>query len=160
MSNDSGKGAKSGGMDRRTALRGIAAATFTVTATSVVPAAEARAEKPETGKTSSATPIIRASYTQNIVETTSGKVRGFESRGVRVFRGVFRLPGRAVIGIDIDDPERNPEQGHQQARLVAIARTLLRIECEHVPPLGLRCDISLRRDARQMNRLGGCHLNP
>jgi para-nitrobenzyl esterase len=70
-------------VNRRTAIRTVAAA-----------AALARLHPLDgaTGKTSStkapAVGTVSASYSKGIVETASGKVRGYVSRGVLVFRGI------------------------------------------------------------------------
>jgi para-nitrobenzyl esterase len=78
------------GLDRRAILRSVAAAGASgliAAAQEPVrgPAAKAGIAVQHTGAT--AAPVT-ASYSKGTVETTSGKVRGYTSRGVLVFRGI------------------------------------------------------------------------
>ncbi len=52
----------------------------------------------------------------------------------RILSEELRLPRRAVIGVHIDDAERDAEQRQHQPRLVGVPGSLLGIEFEHGAP--------------------------
>ncbi len=68
-------------VDRRTWLKG----TATLLAATTPIAAEAKAPKPSTASSSELTSV---SGNSNIVETTSGKVRGYSQNGMHIFKGI------------------------------------------------------------------------
>src|SRR3954471_20545348 len=72
-------------LNRRTALRTVAAAgAAALTGSDTLHGAAAKtvaAKAPVVGS-------VSASYSKGIIETTSGKVRGYASRGVLIFRGI------------------------------------------------------------------------
>src|SRR5215831_13310747 len=67
------------GLNRRTLLRTLAAGG----ATGIASAQEKSVTRP-----AAVTAPVAASYSKGIVETASGKVRGYTSRGVLIFRGI------------------------------------------------------------------------
>ncbi len=76
------KGSETGTFfNRRTAIRGV------ITAGAAGLLAAAPASKTTPAKAASAGPVM-ASYSKGIVETNSGKVRGYVNRNVSVFRGI------------------------------------------------------------------------
>jgi para-nitrobenzyl esterase len=68
------------GLDRRTLIRGVAVAG----ASGFI----ASSQDKTVPRTTAAVAPILASYSKGVLETASGKVRGYTSRGVLVFRGI------------------------------------------------------------------------